>query len=81
MVFKRVSLESHIMDVDVVHIGGNSPGSLLLTLPSVGLSWSVAFFQKFPNSVCWVGFYGMSTIVGYLLPNPVYAYILNIYDL
>ena len=28
-----------------------------------------------------VGFYGISTIVGYLKPNPFYAYILNIYDL
>ena len=28
-----------------------------------------------------VGFYGISTIVGYLIPNPLYTYILNIYDL
>ena len=28
-----------------------------------------------------VGFYGISTIVGYLMPNPLYKYILNIYDL
>ena len=28
-----------------------------------------------------VGFYGMSTIVAYLIPNPLYTYILNIYDL
>ena len=28
-----------------------------------------------------VGFYGISTIVGYLMPNPFYTYILNIYDL
>ena len=31
-----------------------------------------------------VGFYGISTIVGYLMPNPhiyIYIYILNIYDL
>ena len=28
-----------------------------------------------------VGFYGISTIVGYLIPNPFYTYILNIYDL
>ena len=26
-------------------------------------------------------FYGISTIVGYLMPNPVYTYILNIYGL
>ena len=28
-----------------------------------------------------VGFYGVSTIVGYLIPNPLYTYILYIYDL
>ena len=28
-----------------------------------------------------VGFYGISPIVGYLMPNPLYTYILNIYDL
>ena len=28
-----------------------------------------------------VGFYGISTIVGYLMPNPLYTYILIIYDL
>ena len=28
-----------------------------------------------------VGFYGISTIVGYLMPNSVYTYILNISDL
>ena len=28
-----------------------------------------------------VWFYGLSTIVGYLMPNPLYPYILNIYDL
>ena len=25
----------------------------------------------------WFGFYGISTIVGYLMPNPVYTCILN----
>ena len=32
----------------------------------------------------WIGlvvFYGISTIAGYLIPNPLYTYILNIYDL
>ena len=29
----------------------------------------------------WVGFYGVSTIVGYLMPNPLYTYILNTYGL
>ena len=28
-----------------------------------------------------VGFYGISITVGYLMPNPLYTYILNIYDL
>ena len=28
-----------------------------------------------------VEFYGISTIVGYLMPNPLYTYILNIKDL
>ena len=26
----------------------------------------------------WVGFYGISTIIGYLMPNPLYTYISNI---
>ena len=29
----------------------------------------------------WVGFYGISTIVGYLMPNLLYTQILNTYDL
>ena len=29
----------------------------------------------------WVRFYGISTIVGYLMANPLYKYISNIYDL
>ena len=28
-----------------------------------------------------VGFYGISTIVGYSRSNPIYTYILDIYDL
>ena len=28
-----------------------------------------------------MGFYGILIIVGYLMPNPLYTYILNIYDL
>ena len=28
-----------------------------------------------------VEFYGISTLVGYLMPNPFYTYISNIYDL
>ena len=29
----------------------------------------------------WVKFYGISTIVVYLMPNPLYIYIFDIYDL
>ena len=35
------------------------------------------------NYKVWFGlvwFYSISTIVGYLMPNPFYTYILNIYD-
>ena len=28
-----------------------------------------------------VGFYSISTLIGYLMPNPDYTYILNIHDL
>ena len=28
-----------------------------------------------------VGFYGISTLVGYFMPNPLYTHISNIYDL
>ena len=31
------------------------------------------------NIYVFVWFYGISTIAGYLMPNPVYAYILNVY--
>ena len=35
----------------------------------------------FMASLGWVGFYGISTLVGYLMPNPLYTHILNIYNL
>ena len=41
----------------------------------LGLSTSYNFI----NILVWFG--GISTIVGYLMPNLVYTYILNIYDL
>ena len=28
-----------------------------------------------------IGFYGISTVIGYLMPNPVFIYISNLYDL
>ena len=36
-------------------------------------TWFVFFF--------WGGVHGISTIVGYLMPNPIHAYILNIHEL
>ena len=33
------------------------------------------------NLFAFAGFYDISTIVDYLMPNPLYTYILNIYDL
>ena len=33
------------------------------------------------GGLVWLGFYGISTIIGYLMPNPLYINILNIYDL
>ena len=41
----------------------------------------VKFSDKWVGLVGLVGFYGISTIVGYLMTNPFYTYILNIYDL
>ena len=29
---------------------------------------------------CLVGFYGVSIIAGYLMPNPLYTYVIDIYD-
>ena len=41
----------------------------------------VAKISNFSNKFGWVGCNSISTIVGYLIPNPLYTYILNIYDL
>ena len=46
----------------------------LLTHPKYKHSFS-------KNAVQQVWFDGISTIVGYLMPNPLYTYILNMYDL
>ena len=37
--------------------------------------------KQIQKEVALVWFYGISTIVGYLMPNPFYTYILNILDL
>ena len=46
---------------------------------------SMSSFHLFVNSyryfISLVWFFGMSNIVGYLMPNPHYTYILSIYDL
>ena len=39
------------------------------------------FYTYILNIYDLVGFYGISNIVGYLMPNPLYKGILNIYDL
>ena len=45
------------------------------------LNRSVGIRASVPGSVCFVFFYGISTIVGHFMPNPVYSYIIDIYDL
>ena len=54
-----------------------------------GLVWFYVLFYAKSSSYIHIkyilfglfGFYGISTIVGYLMPNPLYTYILNKYDL
>ena len=52
------------------------------------INYGIRIFHSFLNRkksasswISLVGFYGISTIVSYLMPNPLYTYILNIYDL
>ena len=40
-----------------------------------------AHWMYFFSVLFWFGCYEISTLVGYLMPNPVYTHILNIYDL
>ena len=44
----------------------------------IGLRQRASIYSKM---IGFVGFYGISTIVGYLMPNLLYTYILNTYDL
>ena len=46
-----------------------------------GLRRNIRLIKIKERRISLVGFYGISTIVGYLMPNPLYTYILNIYDL
>ena len=57
-----------------------------LKLKLVGKIWlssvnGKSVFEDNSYLVGLVGFYGISTIVGYLMPNPLYTYILDIYNL
>ena len=58
----------------------------------VGFLWYINHYRLFNSKSSlyiyikyiwfgWIGFYGISKIVGYLMPNLLYTYILNIYDL
>ena len=55
-----------------------------MVLSNHGRSFNAKSFLYIYIRYIWfslVGFYGISTIVGYLMPNPVYTYVLNIDDL
>ena len=51
----------------------------------ISYAWYFLFYDRievfFFMFVWLVWFYGISTIAGYLMPNPLYTYVLNIYDL
>ena len=47
---------------------------MFLLIDSNGMTTCMGIFPSL------VKFYGISTVVGYLMPNPVYTYILDIYD-
>ena len=52
--------------------------------PFVSRSGYRSFFPRLPCylfGLFGLGFYGISTIVSYLMPHPLYTYISNIYDL
>ena len=44
------------------------------------IQWQI-LFTHFGKLFGLVGFYSISKIVGYLMPNTLYTYIINIYDL
>ena len=53
------------------------------TLSQLTCDWRIYWCQfiRSSNNCVLVGFYGISTIVSYLMPNPLYTNILNMYDL
>ena len=61
-----------ILIIIIIVIGPSQPYYLFL---------AVGWIYAFPEMVGLVVFYGISTIVGYLMPNPLYTYILYIHDL
>ena len=61
-------------------ISGTLDGECLTPLQRS--SWCILHLEPTgQDKVGLVGFYGISTIVGYLMPNPLYTYISNIYNL
>ena len=52
--------------------------SRIWTRVSVSISYDDNYYTM---GTTFVVFYGISVIVGCLMPNPVFTYILNIYDL
>ena len=58
-------------------------GWVLWHINHCGVFNAKSCFYIYIKYICFdlVGFYGISTIVGYLMPNPVFTYILNIYVL
>ena len=49
--------------------------------PSRRITFGEPSSVRIGRSFGWVWLYGILTIVSYLIPNPLYTYVLNIYDL
>ena len=59
----------------------NARSSLYIYIKYINQILFIHIYQIYktqPNQIGLVGFYGISTIVGYLMPNPLYTCILNI---
>ena len=85
VLFLNVSLLFIRMMIDILTVFIHIIKFGLYTLPKGNKKWISILHrdERFRKGFTfgWVGFYGISTIVGYLMPNPLYTYILNIYDL
>ena len=57
---------------------GSVPGRVIPRTQKMKFDASLLYTQYWFG---WARFYGISTLVGYFIPNPVYTYIFNIYDL